>query len=95
MEGQRQSYSRQQLPLLLRFAVTIHKSQGQTLNQAVVDIGHRELASGCTFVALSWVKNINDILTEPMSLEKLQKISGGKNFNSRLQEEERPKQIQS
>ena len=48
-----QKLSRQQLPLFLRYAITIHKCQGQTLKKAVVDIGKSELAAGCTFVATS------------------------------------------
>ena len=35
--------SRQQLPLQLRYTTTIHKSQGQTLDKAVIDIGKAEL----------------------------------------------------
>ena len=44
---------RQQLPPLLQYAITIHKSQGQILNKAVIDIGKSELSPGCTFVAIS------------------------------------------
>ena len=48
-----ESKSRQQLPLQLRYAMAIHKSQGQTLGKTVIDIGKSEVSSGCTFVAMS------------------------------------------
>ncbi|EDO30695.1 predicted protein [Nematostella vectensis] len=44
---------RQQLPLKLAWAMTIHKSQGLTLKKAWVDIGTSEKSPGMTYVALS------------------------------------------
>lgn len=45
--------SQHQLPLQLRYTTMIHKSQRQTLDKAVIDIGNKELAAGCTFGAAS------------------------------------------
>lgn len=42
-----------QFPLRLAWAVTIHKSQGQTYNRAVIDLGSGAFAPGQTYVALS------------------------------------------
>ena len=49
--------SRQQLPLVLGWAMTIHKSQGLTLNHVVLGIGNKELAPGMTYVGCSCVKS--------------------------------------
>ena len=50
--------TRTQLPLKLCWAITMHKSQGQTLLQAVVDLGVKESCTGLTFVCLSRAKHI-------------------------------------
>jgi hypothetical protein len=46
-----------QVPLRLAWAVTIHKSQGLTYDQIVVDMGNRAFSPGQTYVALSRVKS--------------------------------------
>ena len=75
--------SRQQLPLQLRYAMTIHKSQGQTLTEAVVDLGKAEKVAGCTFVATSRVRSINNIVFEPITFDRLKAIGRNKNMKKR------------
>ena len=64
-DGQR--FSRQQLPLRLRYAITIHKSQGQTLPQVVVDLGKVERAAGCSFVAISRVRSLQNVVRQTIT----------------------------
>jgi ATP-dependent exoDNAse (exonuclease V) alpha subunit len=80
---------RQHLPLMLSWARTIHKSQGMTLDSAVVDLGASENAAGLTFVALSRVKTLSDLLLIPFSEERFKKIGKNVNLSKRMQEERR------
>ena len=73
-----ESKSRQQLSLQLCYAITIHKSQGQTVGKTVIDIGKSEVSSGCTFVAVSRLPTLNDGIFQPMSFECLQSIARAK-----------------
>ena len=47
------SHERQQIPLKLAYALTIHKSQGFTLSKAWIDISKSEKTPGIAYVALS------------------------------------------
>jgi ATP-dependent exoDNAse (exonuclease V) alpha subunit len=77
------------MPFRLAYALTIHKSQGQTLSKAVIDLGKKEQTLGLTYVALSRLRNFNDFLIMPFSLERLQKFSNSKCLQPRLLEETR------
>ncbi|CAB4032825.1 ATP-dependent DNA helicase PIF1-like, partial [Paramuricea clavata] len=81
--------SRQQVPLRLRYAMTIHKSQEQTLTKAVVELCKGEKVAGCTFVAMSRVvRSIHDIVFEPMTFDRLKAIGRSRNMQKQLKAEE-------
>lgn len=50
-----------QYPIKLAWAITIHKSQGQTFNNVVIDTGHGAFAHGQTYVALSRCTDLEGI----------------------------------
>ena len=82
--------SRLQLPLKLAWAVTIHKAQGLTLDKVTIDIGKREFSAGLTFVAVSRVRHITDLLLNPpFSYQRLKNLGKGRRVEERKDEERR------
>ncbi|CAN0330110.1 unnamed protein product, partial [Scytosiphon promiscuus] len=87
--GEGSTMTRAQLPLKLWWASTMHKSQGQTLSMAVIDLGKIEACTGLTFVCLSRAKRIVDLIVEPMPFERLNKLGQSPVLRARLVEEVR------
>ena len=82
-------HERQQLPLRLAWALTIHKSQGLTLPKAWIDIGKSERTAGVSYVAISRVKSLSSCVIEPMTYEQLTSLKSSANLQYRLEEENR------
>jgi hypothetical protein len=51
-------YTRKQFPLMLAFAITVHKAQGLSLECAIVDAGSSTFGPGMTYVALSRITTL-------------------------------------
>lgn len=60
-----------QIPLILSWAITIHKSQGCTLECAEVDVGHNIFECGQTYVALSRVKSLDGLYLTAFDVNKI------------------------
>ena len=81
---------RKQYPLILAYAVTIHKCQGLSLDCAIVDLSDKVFSAGMAYVALSRVSSLSGLhLIEFHSKSLMVSISCLKEVN-RLREKYRP-----
>jgi ATP-dependent DNA helicase PIF1 len=60
---------RQQIPLKLAYAITIHKAQGATLDCALIDVGGRTFEYGQAYTALSRVKDMESLYIHDIAPE--------------------------
>ena len=73
-----------QVPLILSWALTIHKSQGATLDAAEIDVGSGIFECGQTYVALSRVKSLNGLYLKSFDAKRIRINKNAKDFYESL-----------
>ena len=62
---------RKEFPLILAYAVTIHKCQGVSLDCAIVDLSDEVFSAGMAYVALSKVRSLSGLYLSAFSPKSL------------------------
>ncbi|KAK3918913.1 ATP-dependent DNA helicase pfh1 [Frankliniella fusca] len=76
--------TREQFPLCLAYAITVHKAQGLTVERAVVNVGQRDFQVGLIYVAMSRVKSWDGLLLDPeFSLNRMTDVRRSRGFSHR------------
>jgi len=73
-----------QVPLILAWALTIHKSQGATLDVAEIDVGSGIFECGQTYVALSRVKSLDGLYLTSFDAKRIRINKKVKEFYEEL-----------
>ena len=79
-----------QVPLILSWALTIHKAQGCTLTHCRMNIGNDIFEAGQTYVALSRVKSLDGIYLDSFNPYKIKVNSKVKDFYDKLNNTNEP-----
>ena len=67
------------MPLKLAYAITIHKSQGQTLDGVIVDLS-KCFVAGLGYVALSRVRQLDDMIVSDLNQKSFAMDEDGRKF---------------
>ena len=83
-----------QVPLILAWALTIHKSQGATMDLAEVDVGSGIFECGQTYVALSRVKSLQGLYLTSFDARRIRINRQVQEFYEKLEEENRKRKTE-
>ena len=70
-----------QYPIILAYAITIHKSQGMSLEKAVIDVGGNIFESSQVYVALSRIRDLKGLFLKSFDPNKISVKKNALNFN--------------
>ena len=84
-----------QIPLILAWAVTIHKSQGATLEAAEIDVGSGIFECGQTYVALSRVKSLDGLYLSSFDAKRIRINKKVKDYYENLTQYHKTKETKS
>lgn len=84
LENKTSKFTRTQFPLILAYALTIHKCQGCTLDFVVCDLGYSVFENGQAYVALSRVRSIQGLFLSSFVRESIFADPKVKNFMEKL-----------
>ena len=81
---------RLQLPLIPGYAISIHNSQGMSLDRVMLNVASKEDSCGITYTGMSRVKDIKNLAFKPMpTLDRFKSIFRMQMFKERMAEEKR------
>ncbi len=81
-------YSRSQIPLILAWSLTIHRSQACTLDYAICDLGYNIFTAGQAYVALSRVRNLEGLFLKTFVPESVFADAAAILYDKMLKEQE-------
>lgn len=88
-QGGRVQYGRAQIPLKVAYAITTHKSQGATLDSALIDISSSTFEYGQAYVALSRVRSLEGLYIWKMDPSKIKAHPTVVEYYTRLAEDKK------
>ncbi len=80
--------SRSQIPLILAWALTIHRSQACTLDYAICNLGYNIFTAGQAYVALSRVRNLEGLYLKTFVPESVFADSAAIQYDKLLKDQE-------